>query len=186
MKPEKTRFTENLVRANGLDFRKWIFRPGMRFGSREKWWAEGLPPRAGGWHNGLDLALYESGGGRTEALPEGTKIPLLYPGRIVKIMPDFLGESIFVENEARPAAAKTKKRFFTVYGHLSPEPGIEGRRLEEGLVIGRTARLTKSPVPAHLHISVLLLPQEVPDERLDWKVLDETDGVEFLDPEGVL
>lgn len=173
-----TNFTKNLVSLNGLFFRKWVLRPGMGFGSAEKWWAEGRRYRR---HNGLDLRFYENGQGQIEKLPVGTKIPLIYPGGILRIIPDFLGVSIFAEHEIRNG-----RRLFTIYGHLVPEPGIEGRRLDEGAVIGKIGKLTKSPVPAHLHISVALVPPEIPAEKLDWKALDETDGVEFMDPEGIL
>ena len=160
----------------------------MRLGDRVKWWAEGETLRPGGQkHNGLDLRLYETASGQVAALSEGTKIPLLYPGRIVSISPDFLAQSIFVENEVNKAGRG--KRLFTVYGHLLADARLEGRRLDacldEGLVIGGLGRLKKSAAPAHLHISILYAPEDVPVKKLSWKLLDETPGVVFLDPEGM-
>lgn len=181
MKLPITSFTETLVRLNGLSFSKWLFLPGMVFGSVEKWWTEGQ--RAGAQrHNGTDLRLYEDTAGKTEALPEGTKVPLIYPGRIVRITPDFLAESIFVENDI----CEKGRRLFTLYGHMLAGPHVEGRRIAEGEVIGRIGMVKKSPVPEHLHISFALVPEVIPGEELSWTVLDESEGIIFLDPEMIL
>ncbi|MDA8325803.1 MAG: hypothetical protein M0033_06250 [Nitrospiraceae bacterium] len=150
-----------------------------------KWWAEGETLRPGGQkHNGLDLRLYETASGQVAALSEGTKIPLLYPGRIVSISPDFLAQSIFVENEVNKAGRG--KRLFTVYGHLLADARLEGRRLDGGQVIGSLGRPKTNTAPAHLHLSIFLAPEDVPVKKLSWKLLDETPGVVFLDPEGIL
>ena len=150
-------------------------------GAWRMWWAGG--PRKIG-HNGLDLRFYETGTGQAAALAEGTRIPLIYPGRVVKIIPDFLAESVFVEAENK--INENKKRLLTVYGHLIAEAGAVGRRMDEGAIVGRLGKIKKGPVPAHLHISIVLVPEEITVDKLSWKTLDEADGVEFLDPEGIL
>ncbi len=186
----KTRFTENIVRLNGLDFGGWVFKDGMRFGSAGKWWG-GTGVR-GRRHNGLDVRYHKGRGGEKTlffTLPEGTKIPLIYPGRVVKLLPDFLAWSIFVETEEKNGTAGGKRPIIA-YGHLEPAAGLKksasGPPLAEGAVIGAIRKTKNSPVPAHLHISIALVPEEIAVENLSWKVLDETPGVVFLDPERVL
>ncbi|MDA8156506.1 MAG: hypothetical protein M0Z52_08670 [Actinomycetota bacterium] len=181
MRLQKTGFTIGLVRLNGLDFRKWIFRPGMRMDGLQMWWASGLRKRR---HNGIDLRFYETGKGQEATLAEGTRIPLVYPGRVVKIIPDFLAGSVFVEAENKIHG--NKKRLLTVYGHLIAESGAAGRSMDEGAIIGRLGKIKGGPVPLHLHISIVLVPDEITADKLSWKVLDEAEGVEFLDPEGIL
>lgn len=166
---------------NGLDFRKWIFGPGMRMDDLQTWWASGLRKHR---HNGLDLRFYETGKRQEATLADGTRIPLIYPGRVVKIIPDFLAESVFVETENK--LHENKKRLLTVYGHLIAESGAAGRPMQEGSIIGRLGKIKGSPVPMHLHISIALLPDEITADKLSWKILDEAEGVEFLDPEGIL
>ncbi|MDA8174115.1 MAG: hypothetical protein M0018_05935 [Nitrospiraceae bacterium] len=181
MRLQKTDFTVNLVRLNRLDFRKWMFRPGMRMDDLQMWWGSGLRKRR---HNGLDLRFHETGKGQEAALAEGTRIPLIYPGRVVKIIPDFLAESVFVEAENKIHG--NKKRLLTVYGHLITESGAAGRLMDEGSTIGRLGKIKGGPVPMHLHISIVFVPDEITADKLSWKILDETEGVEFLDPEGIL
>ena len=152
-------------------------------GTGRMWWARGLRKSR---HNGLDLRFHETGKGQVAALKEGTRIPLIYPGRVVKITPDFLAESVFVEAENKVHENKNKKRLLTVYGHLIAEAGAAGRRMDEGAIIGRLGKTKEGPVPAHLHISIILVPEEIGVDKLSWKILDEANGVEFLDPEGIL
>ncbi len=183
--PSGCAFTRDLVCLNSLDFAGWRFLPGMLFKAQEKWWAEG---RRAGRHNGLDLRLYETKNAEVRALPEGAKIPLLKAGKIVRIIPDFIGHSIFAEHEEflfPPGGEKAKKRLFTIYGHVVPEEGIEGRRLDCGSVLGKIAP-AKGIVPPHLHISMALVPGNIPLEGLRWEVFDQAEGVAFLDPAEVI
>ncbi len=180
-------FTGNLVRLNSLDFRKWKFMPGMLFRSEGKWWpGPGHPKnhaRRKTRHNGLDLRLYETPSGKIKTLPEETKVPLLKAGKIKKIIPDFLGFSVFAEHEVREAGG----RLFTIYGHMTPEAGIEGRQLDEGHVIGKLAVSEGSAVPAHLHISIALVPENIlAEETVSWKILGEAKGVVFFNPEKII
>ena len=172
-------FTGNLARLNSLDIARRRFMPGMLFKADEKWWDTGRRSRG---HNGLDLRFYETGSGEiVKALSEETKIPLVLTGTIIKITPDFIGHSIFAEH-ANPAPGR---RLFTIYGHMVPDRGIQGRLLEAGCAIGRLAP-SKGAVPAHLHISIALVPGDVPLESLNWETLDKTEGVLFSDPEEVI
>ena len=57
---EKSRFTEMLIEANGLDpggFNRWAFCHGMLFKSPDKWWGDYC--RRDFPHEGLDFCLYE-------------------------------------------------------------------------------------------------------------------------------
>ncbi len=178
--PEDYTFTENLVRLNSLDFARWKFLPGMLFKAEEKWWTEGRRARV---HNGLDLRLYETKSAGVGTLSKGVKIPLLKAGRAAKITPDFIGHSIFVEHDGLFYGGK---RLFTVYGHLVPEKSIEGGHMDCGGMIGKVAPSKKSAVPPHLHISIVLVPENIPLEDLRWETLDQAEGVAFLDPAEVI
>ncbi len=176
---KKRTFTNNLVRLNSLAFARWKFLPGMSFKAEEKWWAGGNRGRG---HNGLDLRFYETADGEVKTLSEDTEIPLIHMGKIIKIIPDFIGHSLFAEHVKNPGGGK---RLFIIYGHMTPEAGIENRQLESGCVIGRLAP-SKGVVPTHLHISIALVPEDIPLEALDWETLDAAQGVLFSDPEEVI
>ena len=173
-------FTKDLVRLNALDLVKWEFPAGALFGSAEKWWAE--KSFRAKKHNGLDLRFYETRAGEIKALDGKTKIPLLRAGRILKIIPDFLGSSIFAGHDILEAG----RRLFTIYGHMAPDAGIEGKRLEAGSVIGQLSENKKKTVPPHLHISIALIPESMSVKDLSWETLDESGKVFFLDPAEVI
>ena len=161
-----------------MDFARWNFLPGMLFRSEGKWWAGGVRGRG---HNGLDLRFYETGSGEARTLSEETKIPLLQTGRIIKIIPDFIGYSIFAGHERRDDG----RRLLTIYGHMNPAAAIGNAKLAGGCAIGRLAG-AKGPVPPHLHLSIALVPADISREALSWETLDAAAGVIFMDPEQLI
>jgi hypothetical protein len=124
----------------------------MRFGEREAWWREGAPRDAP--HEGLDLRGFRTPEGRSVPLGPGARIPALWAGAVVAVVPDFLGRSVFVAHDRQDGEGR---RLHSVYGHLEPRPWLApGCSLREGEEIGAIAdpAARKSSVPAHLHLTV--------------------------------
>ena len=176
-----SRFTEFLVRGNELDengFGGWLFYPGMLLGSRNFWWGK-LAPR-GAPHEGIDLCYYRNGQGTVVPLDIKTKIPAICRGKVVKIMNDFIGQSIVIEHHVNGCP----KLLLTIYGHMAPAPGISvGRSLTVGDIVGNLAapRGRRNEVRAHLHLSLLRASVNIPYGELDWNTI-HTLGIDILDP----
>lgn len=180
---KKSRFTEFLIRHNGLDksrFEEWIFCPGMLFNDPYKWWGcGGIRQRP---HEGLDFCFYRDKAGQEHSLDEGIKIPVMYEGEIIHIEDDFLGKSIFVSHGIYDGLGN---RFHTIYGHTNPCSGIDiGKVLSEGEVIAAIADVgkKKTEISPHLHISVAWLPKSFPYERLNWKTISNRSMATLRDP----
>jgi murein DD-endopeptidase MepM/ murein hydrolase activator NlpD len=169
-----SRFTEFLVSENGLHvkgFDAWAFMPGMLFSASAKWWgdrgARTLP------HEGVDFRLYTDRRGRVLHLDEGTKIPVMYDGIVVRIIEDFLGESVVV---AHGSSASDATSFLTIYGHTAPLANLAvGAAVEAGEIIAMIAPAgaSEGTVPPHLHISVGTLSGLVSCDSLEWKNMKE-------------
>ncbi len=177
----KSLFTEHLIRLNALRFGKWIFEPGMLFGAEMKWWGDKGMRKSP--HNGLDLRLYEDNVGALKTIGEGTKIPIIYGGRIVRVIRDFLGHSMFVAHEIY----REETQLFTIYGHVlqSPDAAV-GETLKEGTEIATLAKPSNRNVPGHLHISLAFIPKSVPVNTLTWEFLDNSKTVRFINPQRVI
>ena len=181
MELTKTDFTKNIVRINSLQFSKWIFEPGMLFMSGSKWWGD--KGKRTEQHNGLDLFRYEAIDGTYRTIDAGTKVPIIYEGRIVRCVKDFLGYSHFAAHDIHEGDLQ----LFTIYGHLLQAPDISiGDHLDEGAVIAALNKKSGASVPGHIHISVALIPKAIPFDALSWIVLNEADNVHFLDPAIIL
>lgn len=179
---EPSAFGERLIRWNGLGaagFAAWDFLPGMRFGDREAWWRDGAPRDAP--HEGLDLGAFRTGDGRRVPLGPGVRVPALWAGAIVAVVPDFLGRSVFVAHDRRDGEGR---RLHSVYGHLVPRPGTApGAALREGEEVGAIAdpAARSSTVPAHLHLTVAWIADGTPG-MLDWSVLRDRARALLVDP----
>jgi murein DD-endopeptidase MepM/ murein hydrolase activator NlpD len=179
--PDKSRFTEYLVQVNTLRFKRWVFEPGMLFSSESKWW--GGKGRRSHRHNGLDLRFYENHDGILEIISEGTKIPLIYEGKIVRIIEDFLGHTVFAAHEIFHHGSQ----LFTIYGHVQPVADVQiDGFLSEGKVIAILAGTKIMKVPAHLHLSLAFIPKTIRVESLTWQTLDESEDIIFLDPKDIV
>jgi hypothetical protein len=176
-------FFYHLLAANQprLDgFKHWLFHPGMLFQSRQQWWGKeksrSIP------HEGLDLCWFKDVGGNRQSLDYTTAIPVPFPGTVVKISPDFLGQSIFVAHEILP---ELDRRLYTAFGHTNPRPGlVVGQKFVEGEIIAAvSAPVTrKIIVPPHLHITLALIPDSIPAAQLTWNNLGVEPTITLLDP----
>jgi hypothetical protein len=179
----KSRFTEFLVRENGLDeagFQEWIFYPGMLFNAMDKWWGnQGKRERP---HEGLDLYLYKDRKDKILHLDEKTRIPALYDGVVVRVMDDFIGKSVMVEHRLPDSG---HPRFCTIYGHTNISGDLHaGSIVKAGGILAFLARpnKTQSHIPPHLHISVGWILNKFSYENLDWKTITTSNMLKWVDP----
>jgi hypothetical protein len=152
----------------------------MRFGERAAWWRDGAERDVP--HEGLDIGWFRSRDGRRLPLGPGARVPVLWGGEIVAIVPDFLGRSVFV---AHGTPDGEDRRLHTVYGHIDPCPGLApGSVLSDGDELGTLARSApgKTTVPPHLHLTLALIAREVGPAQLGWEVLRDCGRVLLLDP----
>ena len=146
----------------------------MLFGSASKWWGDRGKRKTG--HEGLDLFLYRNNVGDILRLAENTSVPVIYDGKVIKIINDFLGKSIFMEHG---------NRLITVYGHITPLEGIKvGTKVKEGDVIATIAKISsnKIKIAPHLHITAGWISEEISPETLDWKRVANSKMVRLIDP----
>lgn len=177
----KSRFTEHLVRLNNLRFKRWVFESGMSFLSESKWWGDKGP--RGYRHNGLDLRLYEDDAGSLKTIEADTKIPIIYEGRLVRSIKDFLGHTLFAAHEIYEGDSQ----LFTLYGHVLQIADVFiGESLSDGAAVATLAGAKNMKVPGHLHLSVALIPKEIPLETLMWKNLNESEDILFFDPRDII
>lgn len=183
--PGRTAFGLLLVRWNGLDaagFAAWDFLPGMRFGERAAWWSAGgkrdVP------HEGLDILYFRTADGRRRSVGAGARIPVVWPGEIVAVTPDFLGASVFVAHRDRDGEGRL---LHTICGHLLPDPGLAaGSLLCKGDAIGTIAPGRPSGPPPHLHLTVALIDRTGGPQRLGWAAMRDATRVRLLDPLPIL
>jgi len=130
-------------------------------------------------HNGLDLYSYEAADGAHKTICRDTKVPILYEGRIVRSIKDFIGSTLFAAHEIYD----NESQLFTIYGHVIQTEDIPSEKLlAEGTVIATLAGTENMKVPHHLHLSVALIPKAMVLESLTWQALDEADNIIFFDP----
>lgn len=177
------RFGALLVRWNRLDaagFAGWDFLDGMRFGERAAWWRAGAD--RGAAHEGLDLLHYRTGGGERCSLLPGSRVPVVLPGRVVSVVGDFLGCSLFVEHDLLDRRGRC---LHTVLGHITPRCGLEaGSLVQAGDEAGAIAEPAggRTAVPPHLHVTIAMISREGGPARLDWDALRDRSRVLLLDP----
>lgn len=184
--PVSKTFDGRLRAANRLDRAgsgEWLLLPGMLFDSSHTWWDE--EGKRGTPHEGLDLRFYRTREGLVHHLDESTCIVPIFSGRVVRIIGDFLGRSVFLAHDAYVCE---KGSLFTVYGHLNPSTGLHaGDLLNEEQVFGTVAGEKKGGrVPSHLHVSVMWVPEGLAAEKLDWKTIGERTEILLWDPLSVM
>ena len=119
--------------------------------------------------------------GRSVPLGPGVRVPALWAGTVVAVVPDFLGRSVFVAHDRQDGEGR---RLHSVYGHLEPGPGLApGSLLREGGEVGAIAdpAARKSSVPAHLHLTVAWIAVGARG-TLDWSVLRDPARTVLIDP----
>jgi hypothetical protein len=168
----------NRPRLDG--FQHWLLHPGMLFQARRQWWGqEKNRPHP---HEGLDLCWFEDTVGRRQDLDHSTVIPAPFAGTVVKISPDFLGESIFLAHALDQA---TGRRLYIAFGHTAPRPGLAaGQSVVQADIIGSISAPAnrRSSVPPHLHITLAWLPDPLDPEQLAWDTLGTDPTIRLVDP----
>ena len=183
----KSPFFKYLVAHNRphLDnFKQWIFLPGMLFNSSEKWW--GNQGRRVTPHEGLDLCSFEDIDGKQKTLDRHTKIPAAFAGEIVKIDPDFLGQSIHISHEIFDECGR---QLYSAYGHTAPLDSLQiGSRVAEGETIAVISDFSgkKLAILPHVHITFAWIPVPIADHDLNWANLGKNAGITLIDPLSVL
>jgi hypothetical protein len=180
-------FAEKLAAENHLStlgFDRFVFLPGMGFDVVKQWWSPtGQRPFS---HEGVDLCLFQTHGKGLLRLDETIRVPLMHPGRIVAIIPDFLDRTVIVRHGRHGMA---EEDFYTFYGHVTPNAQMAvGDALDEGEVFARIADvdLGRTRLPAHLHVSAAWCRRLPPVENLTWPLLNRTARSAFFDPLSML
>lgn len=177
----KTRFTEHMVRENGLHekgFAGWVFLPGMLFWGKNKWWGD--ESRRVTPHEGLDFSLYEDREGGLFRLGAGSRVPVMYDGIVVGIVDDFLGKTIIMEHRFPQAPALA---LVTVYGHTKPALALRpGRAFRAGEVMASIASrgASNKAIDPHLHVSLGQPSGAVALGSLSWQNMAQ--GLVMFDP----
>lgn len=156
----------------------FCFYPGMLFGSREKWWPDaGIRPTS---HEGVDICYYTDGSGREQKFTLETKIPVMAHGRVFAFCQDFLGQSVFLDH-----GVEGSLRFLSVYAHILPIHHLAvGQKMQPGDVVGEVADTTgrKNRMPAHVHLSLMKVPQSVTAGVLNWDFICKSEQVLLINP----
>jgi murein DD-endopeptidase MepM/ murein hydrolase activator NlpD len=179
----KALFTEAFIRLNhlgGEGFTAWVFHPDMLFGAEGNWWgSKRQRPKP---HEGIDLCLYRDGHDRIIPVEARTRVPAIFEGMVVKMMADFLGQSILLEHrfpEIRPGV------LLTIYGHTVPTEGLAlGQRVKQGQMIATIAppKGQKILVPPHLHVTTAWSSKVPAYTTMDWTTISDPERLQLLDP----
>jgi len=179
----KSRFFHYLAASNlprMADLRQWLFQPGMLFMAPDKWWGKGGPRYTR--HEGLDLYSFRKADGAIHTVDQHTRIPAAFAGVIIKIEPDFLGQSIYISHEIFSADGA---QLISVYGHTVPRESLQaGQKVAAGEVIGTISGFPdkKTSLVPHLHITFAWAPMRMDRRQLDWKNLNNDSGIVLIDP----
>ncbi len=182
----RSRFTEFMVRENGLDrrgFQTWVFLPGMLFRAEEKWWGD--RGRRAFPHEGLDLCLFNGASCGLFRLKEGTRIPAMYDGTVVAIIGDFLGASIVLEHRI----PRHRDPFLTIYGHVAVKKELQLESVvSEAEVIGTLAdpRNSRVNIYPHLHVSLARPSERASYDSLTWPHFNNPSLFTLSDPLDVI
>ena len=176
----KSKFTETLIRANGLErqgFVQWVFEPAMLFNAQHTWWTDRQKRKTP--HEGLDLCLFRDQSGSINRLHAGTSIPAVDDGVVIKIFEDFLGRSLFIE---QTASSDKDSTLLVFYGHTIPRHDLQvGQQVKGGDLIADIAAPESTILP-HLHISLGWIPRPVDHDSLDWETIGKRNMVTLIDP----
>jgi len=152
--------------------------PGMEFRSEIKWWPDkGMRVTP---HEGVDICYYiDSTGKECRVTPE-LRVPVMASGRVRAICKDYLGETVFLDHQYEQPS-----RFLSIYAHITPLPDLKtGDKVSAGDIIGTVADTAgkKNRIPAHLHISLMIVAREVPAEKFDWHMISYPEDAKLIDP----
>jgi murein DD-endopeptidase MepM/ murein hydrolase activator NlpD len=176
----KSPFDQFFLKRNRVDYRRfsgWFFPTGAKFGSFKKWWSdEGLRDKR---HEGIDFCFYKEGT-QLKKIKRESRIPVLFDGKVVAIVPDFLGSSVVVQH---PVVDRRERQFYSIYGHLFPEETLVLGSVKAGDVIGTLAEVKKrqDQPSGHLHLTMVFFPQKLDISKFNWDML-WMPGVTLVDP----
>ncbi len=182
-----TRFTAQLITANGYDpndFKRWVFCPGMRFDSPDKWWGDF--GRRDFPHEGLDFCLYRDAADGFCRLDERTRIPVMHDGRVRALFNDYLGQAIVIEHESTSAYPD---KTLSIYAHTKPRAGIRpGVMVREGDVIAAIAGTghSKANILPHLHFSFGWPSPDIVYEPFVWNQMRDPSRVTLTNPQSLV
>jgi len=172
-----------LMEANGLDlddFQSWVFWPGMRFNSTDKWWGDygqrEFP------HEGVDICLHKDLSGQVHRLDEKTRIPVMHAGVVRALYNDYLGKAVILEHENTEGR---NSKLLSVYAHTKPETNIRpGVLVKAGDIIATIADTSRSKakILPHLHISFGHPSPDLVYDPFVWDSMRDPDLVALLDP----
>lgn len=173
-------YADKLARANGYNAGRWLAVPGMGFGDEARWWGD-CGPR-GEPHNGVDFREYEYATGGIVCLGAGSVVPVLREGEVVAVIKDFLGHSVFVSHGPAGGGGGGEV-LLSACGHIMTAAGVEpGLLLRASDMLGRVSEYEDMPVPAHLHLSLLIVAEGTELSSLRWAGLETRGDVRFLRP----
>ena len=169
-----------LNETHGCKFAQWVFYPGMLFHSEDKWWGDwGVRKRA---HEGLDLCFYRGTDGVIRSLDAGADIPVMYDGTVIRLVDDYIGQTVFVLHEIYDT---NQKQLCTIYGHTVPCSAIDYLTpLKEGDTIAAIcdADSKGAHMASHLHLSVAWVPKSYQHRQMNWDSLTHHTEIVLLDP----
>ncbi|WP_372680802.1 peptidoglycan DD-metalloendopeptidase family protein [Desulfosarcina sp.] len=187
MELKKTRFTEMLIASNRIDpneFQGWVFSPGMRFQSPDKWWGDQGPRDFP--HEGIDFCLYMDGFGRVRRLAHDTRVPLMHDGVVRSVFEDYLGQAMVIQHkQVQPDIGM----LISIYAHTRPldhiTPGVFVKQGDIIATIADTSR-SKARILPHLHVTFGLPSPELVFEKFVWNDMRNPGLVALLNPQGVI
>ena len=173
----KSQFTSDIARLNRLEPGLWLLGPGMAFGDTHHWW--GQKKKRPVPHNGVDLAYFRTPDGTQHNLGAGTLVPAPFDGLIARVIPDFLGMSVFLAHDIEI----NNMRLISALGHMAPHMLLHvGAHIKSGAPLGSISRPKNKDVPPHLHLTLALAPKDFPPSSLTWELLDQNNEVNPIDP----
>lgn len=173
-------YCQELVASNPSlsGFTEFYLYPGMEFQSPVKWWPDsGIRPTL---HEGIDFCYFRTTSGEEKAFSPEICVPVMTAGKIVAICRDYLGYTVFFEH-----LYKMDQRFLSIYAHIVPRQDVHtGQHLQGGEIIGQVADTAgrKNRMPAHLHLSIMQIDQEVTEEMLTWDLICNSERGRLIDP----
>lgn len=182
----RDRFFHDLIDVNGIsDISRWFFYSGMLFGSDDKWWGKGgVRPSP---HEGLDICFFHDSLGGLEKLDGSVLIPVMDDGVVFDISSDdFIDSSIFVRHDHKDSNGCF---LHSVYAHSHPASGLSpGQTIRYGDVVASMGDPKKRnlTIPAHIHVSMVYLPEDYPKDLLSWNILSMSYQARLVDPIGYL
>ncbi len=168
-------FTATFATANRIDIARWVFRPGMGHLDTVKWW-EDTGPR-GHVHYGVDLLWYETPAKEMQSIEPGMSVPASPGGTVISVFEDLMAHTVALSY----GSTESEMNLLSLYAHVEPlveaasRPGL-------GDIIARVAPSAGGAVPAHIHLSLCLVPASLTPEELNWDYLNHSKNVIHLDP----